>query len=296
MKKTIIAASIAAIVAAPAAFADVKISGMVAAEYSDENDATGTFGETFTDLVFSGSEDLGNGLTASWKYHMYHDNGGSNTEADNQADHTVGLSGDFGSVKAGRMELLVEGVMDATANIEGINTIDLEGTGFADGGRAASTSTLQYTSPSMNGFSVAASARTGATEGDDVTEIMATYSNAGLTVRVASAETDSDGASYDGIAVTYKMGDLELRALSNETKTTSSATANDYDMIGAKYTMGSNTISVGVADDGTTDTTLVALTHALSKNTSAYIGYHDSDAAGTSSDVKTTVLGLATKF
>jgi opacity protein-like surface antigen len=36
MKKTIIAASIAAVVAAPAAFADVSISGMINYELADE--------------------------------------------------------------------------------------------------------------------------------------------------------------------------------------------------------------------------------------------------------------------
>jgi predicted porin len=69
MKKTIIASAIAAAVAAPAAFADVKISGMVAYEQSTKDDAgvSTDAGNVYTDLVFTGSEDLGNGLKAGFK-------------------------------------------------------------------------------------------------------------------------------------------------------------------------------------------------------------------------------------
>ena len=62
MKKTIIAASVAALVAAPAAFADVKIGGNVIQEFISD-DATGNSDNGLTsaaavDLVFSVSEDL----------------------------------------------------------------------------------------------------------------------------------------------------------------------------------------------------------------------------------------------
>jgi predicted porin len=93
MKKTIIAASIAAVVAAPAAFADVSISGNVMAEFVEDQMFTNN------DLVFKSSEDLGNGMKASAKYHLFHDDGNSST-----ADFSVTLSGDFGAFSMGRQE------------------------------------------------------------------------------------------------------------------------------------------------------------------------------------------------
>ena len=52
MKKTIIASAIAAVVAAPAAFAEVKISGNVNMELLDQDATTGWDNSTNTDLVF----------------------------------------------------------------------------------------------------------------------------------------------------------------------------------------------------------------------------------------------------
>ena len=63
MKKTIIAAAIAASVAAPAAFAEVSISGKVLAEIND-----GKFGTNDSTIKLSGKEDMGNGMHASFVY------------------------------------------------------------------------------------------------------------------------------------------------------------------------------------------------------------------------------------
>jgi hypothetical protein len=63
MKKTIIAAAIAASVAAPAAFAEVSISGKVLAEIND-----GKFGTDDSTIKLSGKEDMGNGMHASFVY------------------------------------------------------------------------------------------------------------------------------------------------------------------------------------------------------------------------------------
>jgi predicted porin len=108
MKKTIIAAAIAASVAAPA-FAEVSISGMMNPEWvkegSDYDVSAATVNSTTaaagtgvnTDLVITSSEDLGNGLKAGVKYHIFHDHANSQV-----ADLSASLSGDFGTIIAGR--------------------------------------------------------------------------------------------------------------------------------------------------------------------------------------------------
>jgi len=313
MKKTIIAAAVAASVAAPAAFADVKISGMVAPEYTfvdgdakDEVKKGGDNGAVYTDLVISGSEDLGNGLTASFKYHTYYDqlssvndddddNGSEANASEAAADMSVAISGDFGTIKAGRFESFAEGVMDAFANIEGINAVDLEAGDSALAPRA--NSSIAYVSPAMNGLSIGVS--TTEVDGDMnvAHEIMVKYSNNGLTVMASKSDIDND-EDHRAVAVSYKIGDLELRATKSErtveNDTTNVLEESDYKMIGAKYTMGSNVISAGMADDEGTDKWLVALTHNLSKNTSVYAGLYNSDNGDT--DVDTTVVGISQKF
>jgi len=301
MKKTIIAAAVAASVAAPAAFADVKISGMVAPEYTfvdgtaqDEVKKGGDNGSVWTDLVFSGSEDLGNGLTASFKYHTFYDQKKSDTDAtETAADMSVAISGDFGTIKAGRFESFAEGVMDAFANIEGINAVDLEAGDSALAPRA--NSSIAYVSPAMNGLSIGVS--TTEVDGDMnvAHEIMVKYSNNGLTVMASNSDIDN-GEDHSAVAVSYKMGDLELRATKSQrtVEGTSALEESDYKMIGAKYTMGSNVISAGMADDEGTDKWLVALTHNLSKNTSVYAGLYNSDDG--TDDIDTTVVGISQKF
>jgi predicted porin len=307
---------------------------MVAPEFLQTDAANSDEGKVYTDLVFSGSEDLGNGLTASFKYHMFADTSGdsaidavggaaiTNTAtgvsvgngtnvtitqptssiADNDggqriADLTVALSGDFGTVKMGRYEALAEGVMDAFANIEGINGMDLESTtGFA--GR--SNGSISYTSPTMNGLSVTLNTMELDGEFNNANEILVKYSNGPLTVMANSSDRDDDNVEHTGIAASYKIDNLELRAMKTEMKGQGTANLNgDYTMFGAKYTMGANTIAVGMGDDETAgtneETTLISLTHALSKNTSAYIGFKNTNPA-TGADTDLTIVGVSQKF
>ena len=283
MKKTIIAASIAAVVAAPAAFADVSISGSVQVEYIEDEM------ETRNDLVIKASEDLGNGMKASAKMHNVYDDG-----TQGGADFSVTLSGDFGSISAGRMEGFQEGIFNAITGIDGSHDVDLEGN--FDGKSAAGATEgftrdemIKYVSPSISGLKVGVSAQDDGTDKFADTEVMVQYSNAGLTV-AANVASESD-IDYTTIIAKYKMGDLEVRAASR----TEEAAAGDLDstFVGAKYKMGANTISVGAVstDNANGDATIVGLAHALSKNTSVYVAHKDNDDAANQ-----TAIGMKVKF
>jgi predicted porin len=63
-------------------------------------------------------------------------------------------------------------------------------------------------------------------------------------------------------------------------------------MVGARYTMGSNAIAIGQAEDNNVDATLVSIQHSLSKNVAVYVTAVDSD--DDSKDV--TSFGLRQKF
>jgi len=286
MKKTIIAAAVAASFVAPVAMADVSISGMVNPEFSANNSSTGWTSSTNTDLVFKGSEDMGNGMKASFKYHTFHDDG-----ADAVADTSVSLSGDFGTVTAGRFETFNMAYFHPKADMDPAHDQTLEDT-MGQQGRGNG---VAYVSPSMNGLSVglsaviaAGSADANATESEDadVTEIMAKYSNAGL--EVSAGQTTHKGVSADekitNVYVGYTMGDLKLGVLNRDVQNDGgrliAANDNKSTTFNVAYSMGANTVSVGYlnSDDNRDGDTVIGLKHAMSKRTSVYVSRKDVDA------------------
>ena len=315
MKKTIIASAIAAAVAAPAAFADVKIGGMVNPEWVS-GDTTDEL-RVQTDMVLSGSEDLGNGLKASFKFHTFVDTQDADvaassstnvtlqvagttgstavttvsaTNGDTVADQTtanltVALSGDFGTISVGRQEGFAEGNGDAFYNIDAAHEIDLEP---ANSAYTRQNGSIQYTSPSFNGLTVAANTVELDGNSDAQTEFMVSYSNAGLKVFAITSDNGTTADDYQMIGASYKMGDLELRASMAEDGT------EDTDFFGAKYKMGNNTFAVGMTDNTTTtnDAVVYSAEHAMSKNVSVYITHLDEDT----NTADATVIGLRQKF
>ncbi len=282
MKKTIIAASIAAVAAAPAAFADVSISGYISAEYVEDEMLTNN------DIVFKASEDLGNGMKASAKYHMFTDSvAGAGPTSGYTADMSITLSGDFGSLTAGRSEGFDEGVFAAFVNIDAAHDADLEGN--FDGGTAVQTrdERLKYVSPSFNGLKVGLTTQDNGTSKFEDKEYMVSYSANGLSVM--AGRSDEGTTETTNIAASFKMGDLEVRAAKRDLDVNGVET--DATFIGAKYTMGANTLALGSVEGDASDATIVSVAHALSKKTSVYVVNHDVDGGAS-----TTLIGLSQKF
>jgi len=272
-----------------------------------------------TDMVLSGSEDLGNGLKASFKFHTFVDTDNSDTAATGStitvatvvgaatntvntsnyaaaddgdvgadqttANLTVALSGDFGTISVGRQEGFAEGKGDAFYNIDAAHEIDLEP---ANSAYTRKNGSIQYTSPSFNGLTVAANTVELDGNSDAQTEFMVSYSNAGLKVFAITSDNGTAADDYQMVGASYKMGDLELRASMAEDGT------EDTDFFGAKYKMGNNTFAVGMTDNttSTNDAVIYSASHAMSKNVSVYITHLDEDV--NTSDA--TVIGLRQKF
>jgi len=305
MKKTIIAASIAAVVAAPAAFADVTISGMVNMERLDTGAATGANFSTNTDLVFKASEDLGNGMKAGMKYHYTNDDGGLESGA-NVADTSAFVSGDFGTLTVGRMETINQSYFHPFAAGDAAHDMTLEDAN----GQQGRVNAVAYASPSFNGLTVMGSlvqmtagtqasvGGAGDTNDTDATEIAAKYSNGGLTV--AAGRTIHKGSVADetitNIAASYKMGDLTIAVLDRDVEDDGNVAGADNKLttISVKYAMGSNTLYAGFndSDDGQDGDYVVSFAHNLSKRTSAYVAYKNDDDATDDQ----TLIGLQHKF
>ena len=283
MKKTIVAAAIAAVVSAPA-FADMKISGQINQEFYTE-DGGDLESDRNTDIVISGSEDLGNGLTASFKQVLTGDNGTNNGTQDVAlgigSASIVGLSGSFGSITMGKQEMFIESHAAAMAANDASDFVTNEvtnGRGTSDNG------TIQYMSPSFNGLKVTAAMQA---EGEnDQDSFGIEYSNGALLVRAATASEGTNDS--DVIGVQYKMGDLTAKVVNADEN------GSDETWYGVSYKMGNNTLAISTRDSDTpaNEDTILSVKHNLSKNVAVYAVMTDDGAAN--SDV--ALVGMQVKF
>lgn len=304
MKKHLIAAAVAAAVAVPAA-AQVTISGTLdtgyatrdvkAAGVSTKTSETGfaTRGATST-INFTAQEDLGGGLKATG---FINQSLTQTTGAMGARDIWTSVAGGFGEVKIGRFTPAFESVtggFNITGTTNSAGTADFmygsavastsafgPDTAYSDVGRglgAASGSTIQYSTPSMNGaklvvgmgkHSLDDAATAGKRETDQL-DVAVSYGSGPLSVGFAVVQrkdsssapavssTATEGtASQDidmtGLGVSYQVGSMTLRAgiLTREQKL-STATAKAVDAtvnsVGLTMPFGANTLMVNYYD------------------------------------------------
>ncbi len=280
MKKQLIAAAVASLVAAPAAFADVKISGQINSEWY-KTDGGDLSQDLNSDIVFSGSEDLGNGLSAFFTIASVQD-AGSAFNAGGKV--FTGLKGSFGKVSIGKMELLVESKVNSMASNDASDYLSNEVTSAVG---ATANSTIVYTSPAMNGITVGLGARAESVGDDlDKTEIMVEYKAGGLLLRAASA--DDNGTDTTAMGVKFSMGSWTVGAVTVDENNV------DESWVGASYKMGNNTFALSTrnSDTAANEDTIVSMKHSLSKRTSVYAVFKDD--GGASSDV--TLVGMKHTF
>jgi predicted porin len=305
MKKTIVAAAVAALVAAPAAFAEVSISGQINVEFSD-NETGDSSGDYHSDVVLKGSEDLGNGMKAGFVYHLVSDGDGNDSGAVSVGgDTAISLAGDFGTINLGRMEPFVENKLASVANIDASEELDLEfnpGSGNSINAGRSDTG-IKYVSPNMNGLTIGVEAYADENVGTDdwdTTAVYASYSAGGLTVQVASENNDEalvgDTTAY---SIQYTMGDISVRAVNVDLDSPTAGDDAETTVVGASYKMGNNEFAIASivdakgtnvsAQDGDT---IYSLKHSLSKSTSVYL-VHFSDDTGTADQ---TLVGMKHSF
>jgi len=291
MKKTIIAAAIATVVAAPA-MADVSISGKVESILTSTDSANMVMTQD-AKLAFNASEDLGNGMSAFATIVVDTDDMvADTTNTDDVQDQKVGISGGFGTIVMGRMEDFTESKVLSMVDVFGGGSVEL-GTDNAERQNGATA----YVSPSFNGLTVGVA---GYSLGDgddfDATDIALMYSNGPLAVNIAVEDMDDYAAkalTTTTAGIKYTAGDLAVAAVWQDIDTVS-GTDTDDSMVTAVYNMGNNSIAIGWNDDESEaeNDTVVELRHKFSSRTRAYIGVKDSDT----DTEDTQYLGLEHSF
>jgi predicted porin len=301
MKKTLIAAAVAASFAAPA-MADVSVSGQVKVTYASVENGADMIDHDNA-LTFKASEDLGNGLSAFAQITL--DTDGTGTGLGGHKDQKVGVKGAFGTLVLGRMESITEGVISAkfddgksdhgaVANTGDITQLESGATKLGRGDAMA------YISPTINGVHVAVAAVSSADDNgyaDYGKDYAIFYDNGPLSLGAAQFDGGTNFSNNDvtSMFASYTMGDAKLTVGNFDKDNGDEATIYRLD-----YKLGGgNSLLVGYRDgeksDGTkSDVTSIKLTHSFSKRTAVWVGFRDRTQNTTDSQVGHA--GLIHKF
>jgi len=311
MKKTLVA--VAALVAT-GAFADVTISGHYEQGFLTQTTAGDSPAKTTglapilgpNIIVFSGSEDLGSGMKASFKMDSKFQAAGLNAARESW----VALGGAFGTVTLGQQYssmfwntlatdpngfnnlagVTVAG--DLASSSWGPGQVMLSGAGAA---LVGSADTITYALPTfVEGVAVSVqSIRPSATTSG--TSALVSYSNGGLYAGYTIRNVEDDKAS--SIAASYDFGVAKI-GFSNIDATTSGAKMTDNTFtisapIGSSTSLG---FSTGMLTRGTDEynNMQAGAYYNLSKRTSLYGVYGKSSIGSTS--VTSTAVGVAHNF
>ena len=308
-KKTLIAAAVATM-ASSVAMADVKIGGKVE-QQQQKSEAGEWSGWSDVRLTVSGDEDLGNGMSAFFKFQ---DEMGLRTGAGTQQyDQLVGLKSSAGTLIMGKVEDFTESkVMSMTDKTMGAGGVEIG----ANLGR--NEGAIAYVSPSFSGLTVgvagyALSASGGDQDAFDAVDLGLMYSNGPLSVNVAfendkraataatAATAAFDSGDSTSIGASYAMGDMTVAATFQTTEFDTAGKADEDDTsIALTYAMGNNKLVLGWNDNETsaaavvtdTNSNVIELQHSFSKHTAAYVNFYNSDVA----DADTTSFGLQHTF
>lgn len=309
MQKKLIALAVAGLMSAPAfAQSNVTVYGVADAYMAfgsnDKNDmqAINSGGLSGSRLGFKGSEDLGNGLKAVFTYEQGFDITDGGGFAGDARQSFVGLSGGFGTVSLGRQyapgyDFISDAfgsssILSPQAILSGNSGMSIDA-----GGDSRWNSSVAYNG-AFSGLTVRAIYAMGGTEvavndvsGDDRYALGAKYANGPLGITAAyqviqSATAGADDNDEWTLGASYNFGMMTLSANYQDAKSIRNVKGNDADLwqVGVVVPVGAvGNVHVGYGEidmdvgNAKAQSYSIAYTHALSKRTTAYVGYNGTD-------------------
>jgi predicted porin len=320
MKKTLVA--VAAIAAVTGAMADVTIFGIVDQAYVMSSTKTGTttpkttsVGGQYTgsELGFKGSEDLGNGLKATFQIHFSPSTETAASPTGYQSH--VGVDGGFGALRLGQYfspMFFHHATFDATG--QSAIGFNLANGVTASGGLISNA--IQYDLPTLvPGLGVSYMmakgevARPATTALNDISNIRLMYSTGALSAGYSTATTKGiAGASTrdSGTGLSYDLGMAKVLYNATSSKASSASVTTKGSNFGISIPLGATTLNVTSTTSKNTSAAnaqssgmLIQGIYALSKRTSAIFQNGSSKVtSGTSNGntAKATAVGLHHSF
>ena len=272
MRKVLLATTALVAMSVTAASADITISGSYRYQYAIENEAANA-SSSDGNVTIKASTTADNGIT----YTVVQNNGIHTGDVE---DAYLEMSGDFGTIFLGETDSALDRVDGITADNQAYKRFG-NGTTAAPsiasqaiGVGSEANATVNFISPSMNGFQVVGSSDDTDGEsgfgigysndlasviyqakgggGTEETMVAAGISVAGFGVNVSSKEstTGSTKTTSDGIAVSYSINGINLVAESSRGSV--GARKDKYTNIGATYSVAPGvTAAVEAFDDDT---------------------------------------------
>jgi predicted porin len=312
MNKKLIALAIAAAIAPAAAMADsgnVSISGNLHMSVDSLNgknaagdnlDRNTNISSNSSNIVFSGDEDLGNGLKAVWKLSTYVGMGatGNGDNSWTNGNSYIGLNGGFGTALVGKHDTpmkLTSRKYDLFGDQIGDNR---NMTSQADGGAGwdlRPDNVIAYISPTMSGVhgAIAYVSNTAAGAATDKTvdawSGLVMYDQGPVSVTAAyerhnlgNANDAANDESAWRLGAGYTAGDIKVVGLYQKTKDVGGSSDGRKTWgLGGAYKMAANTIKLQYYraadldnhDDSGANMWALGADHAMSKRTTAYVAY-----------------------
>jgi predicted porin len=298
----------------------VKISGYL--DLGVYRDTSGTWNVGTiqrSNLAFSGSEDLGGGLKATFKLstRMDLDTGASEGAGNKPFFHgesTVGLAGNLGSVRLGRALDAIwaqDWEFDPWYNFDRVASPawdlwhynypsdPLANNGSAEYGRL--NNGVFYDSPTIDGVTLHLSGSPERRTGDTkrATAGSLNYSKDGNAAMLSYGK-NSARATDVFLGLKGTIDALALMGAYNVSETAAGSKATAV-TLSAQYTLGSNTFNFGVGQVKVDDTIAqrnlgLGVVHALSKRTSVYVDAAAKHYAGTDGNKAAYGVGISHSF
>jgi len=310
MKKQLIAAAVASAFVVPAMAQNLTITGLVDTNIQSFDSGTERLtrsndsGAGTSRIVFSGTEDLGGGQAAYFVYDMRVNPsaGTQNTTAAFNRGAYVGLKGGFGAIELGTNDTTA--TQDIDAKVSQAANFALRSS-IGSGATAASgelgsdvPNVLRYKSPNINGVSFElgyANANGSASVTDansgNVADVFVQFEQGPLGVYFGKTQKDAATAAAEtdfmAFGFKYDFGTFSVGYTGSSADTDSGANKTKTNVISAKMPLGGGLSVHGVYANASVENTsakgsgvTLALTKALSKRTTVYGAYTDSNVKG----------------
>ena len=246
-----------------------------------------------------GSEDLGGGLKAQFKFEQRLDLSTGEVQSPSfKGEASLGLSGGFGAMTLGRFATIYDDVraLGVASNVFDSSFTPAGNGVFKSGGDYASrfNNQVRYDLPTMGGFygSLAYAFESENDADDGMTGIKVGYKNGPLNVALGTQNQNAKDNDYLALSGNYDFGAASLSAGYNSRKGTD-ANGDDTELtVGVNVPVGAFDISVGYATSkteigGATNAKASGLglgaTYKISKRTKLYAALRDienKDGAG----------------
>jgi len=317
MKKTLIALAAVAVSGAAFAQSNVSISGTFDPSYSSVKTTGGSAVKTMANsqqgtsgISFRGTEDLGGGLKAYFRYEANFDATDGANGLQPSGEVFLGLQGGFGAVQFGRPNshtLAAQTARHAFGTKVG-GGFSSTSRGVTGTGNVRNADSIKYTSPTFSGFTVGAthqlkSAAPGAQNAWN--EIGVFYADGPLRVSFTNV-AQKNTIAQNNLAVSYNFGvaTVFVGYHNEDDKQNAANSKSKGQNIGVSAPMGAVTLmaNIGKLDvkggtAGDRDLTAVGARYDLSKRTNVYARYVTDKTKGTTnSTTKTTLVGLQHNF